>query len=79
MYSNEYYSPAGELVATSAEVWEAVVIPQVLANYTQKKREQLKKTIQHSVVVGFDYYKYKKSNWMLMDNGMIIHLDLYTA
>ena len=64
MYSNEYYNPAGELVATSAEVWEAVVIPQVLANYTQKKREQLKKTIQHSVVVGFDYYKYKKSNWM---------------
>tara|TARA_R110000851_G_scaffold80719_4_gene177462 strand:- start:2924 stop:4021 length:1098 start_codon:yes stop_codon:yes gene_type:complete len=64
VYSNEYYSPAGELVATSAEVWEAVVIPQVLADYTQKKRNELKKLIQHSLVMGFDYYKYSKSNWL---------------
>ena len=63
VYSNEYYNPAGELVATSAEVWEAVVIPQVLSDYTQKKRNELKKTIQHSIVVGFDYYKYTKQTW----------------
>jgi hypothetical protein len=64
VYSNEYYNPAGELVATSAEVWEAVVIPEVLADYTQKKRNELKKTIQHSLVIGFDYYKYSKSTWL---------------
>ena len=64
VYSNEYYNPAGELVATSAEVWEAVVIPQVLSDYTEKKRNELKKTIQHSLVVGFDYYKYTKKNWL---------------
>jgi len=64
VYSNEYYNPAGELVATSAEVWEAVVIPEVLADYTQKKRDELKKTIQHSLVIGFDYYKYSKSTWL---------------
>jgi len=64
VYSNEYYSPTGELIATSAEVWEAVVIPEVLSDYTQKKRNELAKTIQHSVVVGFDYYKYTKANWL---------------
>ncbi len=53
----------GELVATSAEVWEAVVIPEVLSDYTEKKRNELKKTIQHSFVVGFDYYKYSKKTW----------------
>jgi len=64
VYSNEYFSPSGELVATSPEVWEAVVIPEVLADYTEKKRNELKQTIMHSVVMGFDYYKYSKSNWM---------------
>tara|TARA_R100000278_G_scaffold64312_1_gene51771 strand:+ start:9783 stop:10877 length:1095 start_codon:yes stop_codon:yes gene_type:complete len=64
VYSNEYYNPAGEVVATSAEVWEAVVIPQVLSDYTQKKRNELDRIIQHSVVVGFDYYNYTKKNWL---------------
>ena len=64
VYSNTYYSPAGEVVANSAEVWEAVVIPDVLADYTERKRNELKKTIQHSLVLGFDYYKYSKKTWM---------------
>ena len=33
-----YTDPTGELVATSAEVWEAVVVPEVLSDYTQRKR-----------------------------------------
>jgi len=64
VYSSEYFSPNGELVATSAEVWEAVVIPEVLADYTEKKRNELKQTLQHSLVMGFDYYKYNKSTWI---------------
>ena len=64
VYSNEYFNPNGELVATSAEVWEAVVIPEVLSDYTERKRNELKKTIQHSLVVGFDYYKYSKKTWI---------------
>tara|TARA_R100001460_G_scaffold73827_1_gene114758 strand:+ start:4675 stop:5754 length:1080 start_codon:yes stop_codon:yes gene_type:complete len=64
VYNNQYYNPAGEVVATSAEVWEAVIIPEVLADYTQKKRNKLKKTIQHSLVMGFDYYKYSKNTWL---------------
>ena len=59
-----YTDPNGNVVATSAEVWEAIVIPEVLSDYTEKKRNELKKTIQHSMVVGFDYYKYSKSDWL---------------
>ena len=64
VYNGEYYNPTGELVATSPEVWEAVIIPEVLSDYTQKKRNELKKTIQHSLVMGFDYYKYSKNTWL---------------
>jgi hypothetical protein len=59
-----YYNPSGELIATSSEVWEAVVVPQVLADYAEKKRNELNKVIQHSIVMGFDYYKYSKKTWM---------------
>ena len=62
--NSEYFAPDGTLVATSPEVWEAVVIPEVLSNYTEKKRNELSKTIQHSVVIGFDYYKYTKKTWL---------------
>tara|TARA_R110001592_G_scaffold41308_3_gene134840 strand:- start:1802 stop:2851 length:1050 start_codon:yes stop_codon:yes gene_type:complete len=60
----EYFSPSGGSVATSTEVWEAVVIPEMLANYTEKKREALPINWTHSWVVGFDYYKYTKTNWL---------------
>ena len=60
----EYFDPFGNSVATSTEVWEAVVIPSTLAKYTEKKRNELKNTIQHSWVAGFDYYKYSKKNWL---------------
>ena len=62
--NSEYIDPNGNVVANSAEVWEEVVIPQVLANYTEKKRNDLKDVIQHSIVIGFDYYKYNKNTWL---------------
>tara|TARA_Y100000592_G_scaffold37438_1_gene59266 strand:- start:4722 stop:5840 length:1119 start_codon:yes stop_codon:yes gene_type:complete len=62
--NSEYKDPSGATVANSAEVWKEVVIPQVLADYTNKKRNELKKIIQHSIVIGFDYYRYNKSNWL---------------
>jgi len=61
--ASEYFSPDGELVATSKEVWEEVVIPTVLADYTERKRNELDQIIQHSVVVGLDYYYYTKQYW----------------
>jgi len=60
----EYFDPSGKSVATSNEVWEAVVIPTVLADYTEKKRNELDNVIQHSWVVGFDYYRYEKKSWL---------------
>ena len=60
----EYFDPQGNSVATSTEVWEAVVIPTALADYTEKKRNELDNVIQHSWVIGFDYYKYSKTSWL---------------
>ena len=72
----EYFNPSGHSIATSTEVWEAVVIPTVLADYTEKKRDELKNTIQHSVVIGFDYYHYKKDFWVhSWGNLMPYHYD----
>ena len=64
VYSSEYYSPSGELVATSPEVWEAVVIPQVLSDYVEKEQSALSRIMQQSLVIGFDYYKYSKARWL---------------
>jgi hypothetical protein len=60
----EYVSPSGNVVANSVEVWEAVVVPEILANYVDGERAQLQSQWVHSVVVGFDYYKYKKNIWL---------------
>ena len=59
-----YIDPSGEVVATSNEVWEAVVIPEVLSNYTEKKRNELSSRIEYSFVIGFDFYHYTKSFWI---------------
>ena len=76
VYNSEYYDPNGNLVATSVEVWEEIVIPTVLANYTQKKRDALDLMIQHSMVIGFDYYHYTKSFWThAWGNLMPWHVD----
>ena len=74
--NNEYKDPNGDVVATSAEVWEENVIPQVLSDYSQKKRDKLEKQIQHSIVLGFDYYHYTKSKWIhAWGNIMPYHYD----
>ena len=71
-----YYNPSGGEVATSTEVWEAVTIPQVLSDYTEKKRGQLDNTIQYSIVLGFDYYRYEKKSWLhTWGNVMPYHYD----
>ena len=62
--NSEYKDPSGNIVANSADVWKEVVIPQVLADYTEKKRNELENIIQHSIVIGFDYYKYSKKTWL---------------
>jgi len=76
VFENEYKNPAGDVVATSSAVWEEVVIPQVLEDYVNKKRNELANQFQYSVVVGFDYYHYKKDFWLhSWGNFMPYHYD----
>ncbi len=62
--SIEYLDPSGNIVATSTEVWEEVVIPTVLENYVAKKKEEAPFKLEYSLVLGFDYYKYQKDFWL---------------
>jgi len=64
VYHDMYYNPDGEVVAFSSDVWEQIVIPKVLANYVERKRNELDNKLQHSLVVGLDYYYYNKSIWV---------------
>ena len=64
VYNSIYTDPSGNVVATSPEIWEEVVIPGVLADYTEKKRNELDRKMQQSLVVGLDYYYYKKDFWL---------------
>ena len=58
--AGEYFDPSGELVASSPDVWEQVVIPDVIDDYVARKRSELPDQWNYSVVVGYDYYKYSK-------------------
>ena len=64
VYANEYTDPSGAIVATSTEIWEAVVVPKILRDYTEKERSNLDLLLQHSFVLGFDFYHYKKDFWV---------------
>ena len=71
----EYYNPSGELVASSQEVWEEVVIPQVLDSYVDAQRAMLSNKIENSLVIGLDYYHFTKSFWIhTWGNIMPMHL-----
>ena len=71
-----YYDPSGNVVAENTQIWEGVIVPEVLANYTEKKRNELNQTLQHSLVVGFDYYHYTKTFWLhSWGNLMPYHYD----
>jgi hypothetical protein len=72
----EYFSPDGELVANSQEVWEEVVIPQVINNYVEKQRNSISNIVEYSFVLGLDYYHFTKDFWFhTWGNIMPYHLD----
>ena len=71
-----YYNPSGNLVAENTQIWEGVVIPTVLSDYVEQERDALDMTIQHSVVIGFDYYHFTKEFWLhSWGNLMPYHYD----
>ena len=76
VFQSEYKNPNGDIVATNTEVWEEVVIPEVLSDYVDRKQNELDNIIQHSLVLGFDFYHYKKNFWLhSWGNLMPYHYD----
>ena len=76
VYESEYRDPNGNLVAENATVWNQVVIPEVLNDYVEKKKNELNNQWQYSLVVGFDFYHYKKNFWLhSWGNLMPYHYD----
>jgi len=71
-----YSDPNGNVVATSTEVWENIIIPDVLADYDEKMRNELGMKLEYSMVLGFDYYHYTKDFWLhSWGNVMPYHID----
>ena len=76
VYESEYRDPQGNIVATSSQIWNEVVMPTVLEEYVEKKRNELANQWQHSLVVGFDFYHYTKNFWLhSWGNLMPYHYD----
>ena len=76
VYNSEYKDPDGNIVATSSEVWNKVIIPTVLENYVEEKKDKLDNQFQYSLVVGFDFYHYAKNFWLhSWGNLMPYHYD----
>jgi len=74
--NSEYKDPSGKIVATNSEVWKAVVVPTILRDYTERKRDELPSQWNHSLVLGFDFYHYKKDFWLhSWGNIMPYHYD----
>ena len=72
----QYSAPNGEIVANSQEVWEEVVIPQVIDDYVEKQRNSIPNIVEYSAVLGFDYYHFTKDFWLhSWGNVMPYHLD----
>ena len=59
-----YSNPDGNVVATSTDIWEQIVIPNVLSDYTERKRSEISNQFEYSFVLGFDYYHYTKDFWV---------------
>ena len=63
LVTGEYLAPDGTVVATNTEVWEAVTIPNILSEYTARKRSELDRQWNYSVVAGFDFYHFTDDFW----------------
>jgi len=74
--NGEYYDPDGNVVTTSSEVWDEVIVPGILSDYVEEKRNEIARTIEYSAVIGFDYYHFDKDFWVhSWGNVMPYHVD----
>ena len=71
-----YYYPNGNLAAENTEVWEAVIIPEMLSDYVEQERNALSSKLEYSIILGFDFYHYKRDFWLhSWGNIMPYHFD----
>ena len=71
-----YLNPEGEIVADNTIIWEEVVIPQVLSDYVERKKNEIPQQWNHSLVLGYDFYHYTKTFWIhSWANIMPFHLE----
>ena len=71
-----YLNPEGEIVADNSIIWEENIVPQVLADYTKRKKSELPQQWNHSLVIGYDFYHYTKTFWLhSWASIMPIHLE----
>jgi len=75
---NDIYTDGdGNVVANSTEVFQEVVVPQILSDYADLKRNELPNKWEYSVVLGFDYYRYSKNFWLhSWANLLPYHIDI---
>jgi len=75
---NDIYTDGnGNIVANSTEVFQEVVVPQILSDYADIKRNALPNKWEYSVVLGFDYYRYSKNFWLhSWANLLPYHIDI---
>ena len=72
----KYYYPNGNLAAENTEVWEAVIIPEMLSDYVEQERNALSSKLEYSIILGFDFYHYKRDFWLhSWGNIMPYHFD----
>ncbi|NNE32480.1 MAG: hypothetical protein HKN40_08935 [Winogradskyella sp.] len=72
-----YTDPNGEIVANSTEVFQEVVVPQILSDYADIQRNALPNKWEYSAVLGFDYYRYSKNFWLhSWANLLPYHIDI---
>ena len=62
--SGEFLNPDGDVVAENVQVWESVVIPQVLSDYTARKRNELPSQWNYSLIAGFAFYHFTQDFWL---------------
>jgi hypothetical protein len=75
--NNIYTDPNGNVVANSTEVFQEVIVPQILSDYANQQRNSLPNKWEHSLVLGFDYYKYSKNFWLhSWANLLPYHIDI---
>ncbi len=75
--NNIYTDPNGNVVANSTEVFQEVIVPQILSDYANQQRNSLPNKWEHSLVLGFDYYRYSKNFWLhSWANLLPYHIDI---